>query len=139
MKLVIDTNRIIAALIRNGTSRALITNSMFKFYSPDKVQEEITQHNQEAREKSHLTEEQFKSVLKLLFEHIEVHPQEKYQSQLKEAESLIEDSADVPFIALSLALENIPIWSDDAHFQHQKRIKVFTTSELFKIASEEQK
>ncbi|MDE1823803.1 MAG: hypothetical protein KGH74_00715, partial [Candidatus Micrarchaeota archaeon] len=40
------------------------------------------------------------------------------------------DADDTPFIALGLAIANDGIWSDDSHFQKQKMIKVWKTSDL---------
>lgn len=41
MRVVIDTNRIIAALIKEGISRKIIFNRNFEFVAPDYAIEEI--------------------------------------------------------------------------------------------------
>lgn len=39
------------------------------------------------------------------------------------------DKEDIPFVACALVF-NCPIWSDDQHFQKQKKIKIYTTKEI---------
>ena len=39
------------------------------------------------------------------------------------------DKNDTPFIAAALAA-NLPIWSDDKHFEKQNKIKIFKTKDL---------
>ena len=43
------------------------------------------------------------------------------------------DIEDVPFIALALSIGNDGIWSDDNHFQKQKKIKIWKTEEVIKM------
>lgn len=47
MKLVIDTNRIIAALIKNSVSREIIFDEQFDFIAPDYSLVEIRNHQNE--------------------------------------------------------------------------------------------
>ena len=42
MKIVIDSNRVIAALIKESTTRELLFNENFEFYAPDLTITEIT-------------------------------------------------------------------------------------------------
>jgi predicted nucleic acid-binding protein len=40
------------------------------------------------------------------------------------------DPNDIPFVALSLAVENDGIWSSDKHFRQMKGVTVWKTSDL---------
>lgn len=51
MKLIIDTNRIIAGLIKNGFSRKIILESAIEFFSPEITNEEILKYKEEILEK----------------------------------------------------------------------------------------
>jgi predicted nucleic acid-binding protein len=41
MKLVIDTNRIMAGLLRDSASRKIILHDSFSFYAPDYIETEL--------------------------------------------------------------------------------------------------
>lgn len=133
MKLVIDTNRIMVGLIRNGPSRALLFSKNFQFFTPDHALVEIAKHSQELCEKAHITPEEFELLMGTLFEKIETMQKETYTQFLNEAEQMIKDKDDVPFIALALALNAEGIWSDDTDFQEQHKIKVYTTKDMIEL------
>lgn len=44
MRIVVDTNCIISALVKKGISRKILANKEFNFISPDFVYEEIISH-----------------------------------------------------------------------------------------------
>ncbi len=44
MMVVVDSNRIIAALLKDSTTRSLLFNETFDFISPEFVKEEIKKH-----------------------------------------------------------------------------------------------
>jgi len=60
------------------------------------------------------------------------------KSKLKEAKEIMGaiDPDDVPFIAAALAVENDGIWTDDTHFDRQKRIRVFKTTSLVRMVQD---
>lgn len=55
---------------------------------------------------------------------------ESYIAEAKEIMDKI-DANDTPFIAAALS-KNCGIWSDDAHFQKQNKVKAWKTEELLK-------
>jgi predicted nucleic acid-binding protein len=130
MKLVIDTNRIIASLIKNSLSRRIINHPFLEFITPDYTLQELSEYEEMIRKKTKLTKEEFNLLFSLLFEKIEIIPKEEYKDFIDEAKTLIDDIDDIPFIALSLAIKVDGIWTDDAHFKTQKQFTVFRTKEL---------
>jgi len=130
MKLVIDTNRIIASLIKNSQSRKIIATQSIQFITPDYTLEEILTHENTIRRKAKLTHEEYQLLTSLIFEHINIIPKEEYEDYLEIAKTLIEDVDDVPFIALCLATKADGIWSDDTHFHTQKQFTVYRTKNL---------
>jgi len=130
MKLVIDTNSIISALIKNGISRRIIVSPIIRFITPDYTIQEISKYEKLICKKAKLNHDEFKLLLNLIFEHITIIPKEDYEDLLHRAKNLIEDIDDVPFIALCLASNADGIWSDDAHFKTQKEVIIFRTKEL---------
>jgi predicted nucleic acid-binding protein len=130
MKLVVDTNRIIASLIKNSLSRRIINHPFLEFITPDYSLQELSKYEAMIRKKTKLNHEEFNLLLSLIFEKITIIPKEEYEDFLNVAKTLIDDIDDVPFIAISLAIKVDGIWTDDAHFQTQKQFIVFRTKEL---------
>jgi len=131
VKLVIDTNVIISALIKESITREIILDSNHLFVSPDFLVSEINKHRELIKEKSGLSEEKLEVVLQMLLREIEILPREEYNSSMEKAEDILGeiDQKDVPFLACALA-KNCPVWSDDKDFQKQDQVDVYTTTKL---------
>ena len=132
MNLVVDTNRVIAALLKDSSSRKTIKNVDYAFITPDFSLEEINKYKTVLCKKSGLTEEDFDILLTLIFSTIEIIPKSDYKDFIGEAEKLIgeRDAKDIPFLALAIAKKVDGIWSDDKDFLVQSRIKIYKTVDL---------
>lgn len=133
MKLVIDTNRIIAALLKDSSCRLIILKPEFEFVSPDYTLTEINKYKELILEKSKLSEDKLKLVMNILFEKIEIIPKEEYERYLIKASKLISDKKDVAFLALAIARTTNGIWTDDKAFKEQQIVKIYSTSELMRL------
>lgn len=133
MKIVIDTNRIIASLIKDSFSRSVIYDKRFEFYYPEGSISEIKKHKDEILEKAGINNEEFNLVLNLLFERIKIIPMNDYRERMEKFRDLIEDVDDIPFLALADAINADGIWSNDRHFLAQNKIKIFTTKKILEI------
>lgn len=138
MKFVVDTNILLSALLKNGLSREILTNFNFRFFTPSFALSEITKYKEYVCKKSSLTEKQFNSTLRKIFEYIIIIPLDEYVSCINEAKTLIKDASDAPFLACAISLDSAR-WSNDGHFKEQKKIKVFTTEEFIKRFLKKQK
>jgi predicted nucleic acid-binding protein len=98
MKLVIDTNIIISALIKNGISRRIIISPLINFIAPDYMLQEISKYEKLICKKAKLNHDEFRLLLNLIFENINIIPKEDYKDQLNHAKTLIDDINDIPFI-----------------------------------------
>jgi predicted nucleic acid-binding protein len=134
MKVVLDTNILISALIRKSTTRRLIVELDDELFYPSSGLKEIHRHKELIQRKSGLSEKEFNSILDILFGYIELVPTKVLQSSIEEAKKVMLpiDEKDVVFLATALALENAMIWSDNKHFKHQNKAKVKTTQEMLK-------
>lgn len=130
MKLVTDTNSIISALIKNGSSRRIIVSPAIQFIAPDHTLKEISKYKKMICKKAKITFNEFDILFSLIFEHITIIPKEEYEDFFDSAKTIIDDIDDVPFIALCLASKADGIWSDDTHFKTRKNIIIFRTKEL---------
>ncbi|MGE0793026.1 MAG: PIN domain-containing protein [Candidatus Woesearchaeota archaeon] len=133
MRLIIDTNEIISALIKNSISRKIILNNNFNFYSPDFVKFEIYKHKNLILKKSNLTELEFNEVISILFDNITVIDISVYFNYLNKAKLEINDENDLPFLALALSGNYDGIWTNDKDFDGVKSIRVYSTKDLIKF------
>lgn len=134
MNIVIDTNIFISALIKEGLTRDLITNSYHIFLFPEFELQEIENHKDEILKKSKLSRKDFYTLLFNLLKYVRIIRTERIIDYREEAYDIMGniDKDDVQFIATALAFQ-CPIWSDDKHFQQQKIVKVLTTKDMLKI------
>lgn len=125
MQLVADTNIVVAALLRKGSTRSLLFSKKVELFSPDRVGIEILKHKEEFMEKASMKESQFQQALELLLGEISIIPVEDYSSLKPKALKICpkghED--DWPFLALSLRL-SCPLWSNDSALKSQSEVKV---------------
>jgi putative PIN family toxin of toxin-antitoxin system len=134
MRLVLDTNILISALIRESITRKILVTSEIEFLVPEFTFEEINKHKHEILKKSKLKTSQFDLLMATLKENLTIIP--KYEiRRIKEAKEIMDniDPNDTIFIALALSTLNDGIWSDDIHFKKQNVVKVWNTEELIRF------
>ncbi len=131
MILVVDTNRIIAALVRDSISRKILFSSEFKFVSLNLSRQEIAKYKEELLQKAGIDDEQFQRVLEILTTKTRVISDLAVQEHMPEAKKIMDriDPFDTPFIAAALA-SHCGIWSDDEHFCQQTQINAWKTKDL---------
>jgi len=134
MKVLIDTNRIIAALIKEGTTRSILLDDFFEFVTPDHTLSDIDKYKKEIEKKAKLNDDEFELLLALIFEHIAVIPESEYATQMKECKNDISDPGDIPHLAACLATKAEGIWAHDPHFKEQHKVKVFTNIDMLRIS-----
>ncbi len=132
MKIVVDTNRIIAALVKDSTTRSILLNKNFKFVTPDYTISEIHEHKDELKADANLSDDEFGILLALVFENIEIIPKSDYETYLDECKNDISDVDDIPVLAVAIAAKAEAIWAHDPHFKEQKKVKVFTNIDMLK-------
>ena len=132
--LVVDTNRIIVALVKDGFSRMFLVSSHITFSTVNFSKKEILNHKEELMQKTDLDESTFDALLGTLYNKINIVANEVIQPYLNQAQQIMEhiDADDVLFIAAALAIPCDGIWSDDKHFQKQSSVKVWTTEALLR-------
>jgi len=131
MKLVVNTNRIIAALIKDSFSRKIIFHGNAEFIAIPLLDEEVKNHKQLITKKADITGVEFDILMQKLHSKMTCINDAVVSAYMKEASALMDaiDPDDTPFIAAALAT-GASIWSDDKHFQQQKNIRIYTTHEL---------
>ncbi len=126
MKIVIDTNMIIAALVKNSMAREIIMSGKFEFVSPDFVLDEIYKYEDYICEKAGLTGTEFELLMALIFQNIDIVPASDYMPYEENAKVIMKDDIkDIPYVACYLSLKCDGIWTNDTDFESKKEIKSF--------------
>ena len=136
--IVIDSNILISALIKKGSTREILTDFNVNFLFPEQGLEEIYFYKSEIIRKAKINEKEFDVLLLRLLRYIRLiqidifinfkYREEKIMSKI--------DKDDIIFVACALAF-NCPIWSNDKHFLKQKIIKILVTKEILDIYKNE--
>jgi len=134
MKIVIDSNRVIASLLKDSTTREILYNRRFEFVAPEFIKEEILKYKTEFIKKGKIKAEEFDILLSLLFERIILIPKNEYSKYLRKLETEISDSKDIPYLACCISIKADGIWSQDPHFLEQDKVKIFTNNYLLDIS-----
>ena len=135
MKLVIDTNRLVAALIKSSVTREIILSDKFVLYSSDYILTEINKNRDFFIKKAKIKVIEFKEILLTLLGHIHLIPFEEFKTKYMEAFNIMSDidPDDTPFLALGLSLKVDGIWTEDKDFSDQRILKVYTTKDLLEL------
>jgi predicted nucleic acid-binding protein len=129
MKIVVDANVVVAALVRSSITREVLLYPYIDYYSPDFLLDEIKEHEKEISAKSG---KGYKPALELILKKIRVMPSSFYEKDMREAHTVIGDidKDDEPYVALALSLRAEGIWSYDADFKRQRKVKIFSICDL---------
>lgn len=128
MKLVVDANVVISALVADSKTRELIVTLEPDLLTPEIVHEELETYESLIVEKSGMSPDRVRQFTDLLFQYVETVPVDEFSSAIDEAEAAIGDTDpdDILYVACALACD-AGIWSDDGDFQEQDLVPVFTT------------
>ena len=131
MRLVVDANVVISALIADSKTRELIVTLEPDLLTPEVVHNEIENYEDLVAEKSGLSSERVQQFIELLFQYIETVPVGEFYEHIERADGAIGDTDpdDVLYVACALA-RGASIWSDDSDFEEQHLVPVFTTGDV---------
>jgi len=132
---VVDSNIIFAGLIRNSSTRAILASTDIEFVVPEWVHSELREHIGELAEKAGVPEKEMERYVEQIFQIVHTMPMEEYKDSLAEALEIMSetDPDDAPFLAVAIATGADAIWTNDAHFLEQQRVKVVSTRDMMKM------
>ena len=133
MRVIIDSNVLFSALIKDSVTRKIILNYENLFLFPEYIFREINNHKDELYKKSGMDKHEFNQLLQLILDKVLVVPQKSLSSYREEAKKLVRniDINDICFIACALAYQAI-LWSDDKKLKAIKKIRILNTKEIIK-------
>lgn len=134
MHLVIDANILVAALLKDATTREILLEEDIEFFVPECLLTEIKKilKNPKIRRRILLNDKDLSELTSIILSRIIFIPEKAFLSFIKRSILLVTHIEDAPYIALSWALK-IPLWSNDSALKEQAKVKVYTTSELIRI------
>lgn len=129
MKIVVDANIIIAALLGSRAKLTILTSQNHTFYAPRKIIDEIKKYKFLICEKLPCTSDEFDVNLHALLFFLEIIHDNSYKIYIEKAMKLIgkRDSKDADYIACALAFNADFIWSEDKDFAAQNSVPVKNT------------
>ncbi len=132
MKIIVDVNVILSALIKNSITRKIILNSGLVLYFPEPSLHKIRKYQNYVIKKSGMHEDEYHEILRGLFEYVRIIPTEEIQKNWTRAKAIMEhiDPEDVVFIASAMTFNSSIIWSDDKDFEKQKSVKIIKTHRI---------
>lgn len=132
MRIILDSNILFSALIKESTTRRLILEYESLFLFPYFIFEELHKHKVELIRKSGLNADEFNKLLQLLLQKVELVHNDVLMKCREEALTIIKgiDQDDVLFIACALAYPDSILWSDDKRLKKQLGVEVLNTSEM---------
>lgn len=134
MRLVVDANVLISALIRDGKSREIILSDVFELVCPEYLGDEIYRHREYIARKSGLTPDEVSLLFNLLLRRIKSVPEISYKDEWEQDGTIIKsDPDDVPYVACFLALKCDGIWTNDTHFSEGRGLIVYKTDALLRM------
>ena len=135
-RVVIDTNILISALIKDDSVTArIIKSGIFEIYYPEDGMFELEKYRDYIikKRKKALQRKSFDYALGFLLESIIVIPSSLYEDKIRRAYEIMRDidEKNTPFLALALKLQ-CPIWSNDGDFEEQNLVEVYKTSYILR-------
>jgi len=135
MKIVLDSNILFSALIKDSKTRRIILEYDGLFLFPQYIFEEMEEHMDELLQKSKLPKQDFNALLSILLKKVAIVPNEVLLPHKKKAMDIVKniDKDDALFIACALAYSESVIWSNDKKLKTQKVVGVLNTEEIESI------
>ena len=132
MKIVLDSNILFSAIIKDSKTRRIILEYEELFLFPQYIFEEMEEHMDELLKKSKLSNQNFNTLLTILLRKVAIIPNEVLLPYRQRALDVVKniDKDDILFIACALAYPDSIIWSNDKKLKSQKTVKVLNTEEI---------
>jgi len=132
MRIIVDSNRIISALIKDGLTRKILISKNIDFYTIDYVIDEIRRYKDYIMKKSKMDEEEIELLFDLVMQNVNIIPEEDIRKHMDKAIKIMKDIDinDSPILASALSFSNEGIWSEDKDLYRQDKVKIWKTTDL---------
>jgi len=103
LRLVVDSNVLFAALIKEGITAKLLLSERLELFAPERLIEEFRKYEEYILSKTHRSKVDFERFLSILEGRIEIIPKSEFEEWIEEAKKVCKLD-DFPFVALAKAL-----------------------------------
>lgn len=131
MQIVVNSNILISALIKDSVRRHILVNSSWEFYYPADSLQELNKYKKLILDKSGLKEEEYNVLFNGILKRINLVSYELIKDGIDKAKREISkrDPKDAIFLATAISLKFI-LWSDDKDFDNQNLVRVLKTKDI---------
>ena len=136
MRIVVDANRVMAALIKDSTTRQILFDWSFEFIAPDHMLVETRKHKDRILKATSITKDELEILLALIFEHITIISETEYSEFIGTIRNEIKDTKDLQYFAACLASNAYGIWTHDPGFLEQNRVRIFTNIDMLRLSGQ---
>jgi predicted nucleic acid-binding protein len=135
LRIIIDSNILFSALIKDSITRRIILDYEDQFLFPSYIFEEIEKYKNELLTKSKMKPKDFEDLLRTLLQKVIIIPKEVLIHYKDDAYQIIKDidPDDVTFIACALAYSDSIVWSDDKKLKQQSKVRIINTNEMYSL------
>ncbi len=132
MKIVVDANIVIAAILGSRGKLNILTSQNHKFFVPAFIIDEINKHSKTICKRAGLSSEEFEEILESILTFVEIVEYSEYINYVSKAYNSMKrrDLKDHHYVACALSVNADFIWSEDKDFFEQK-IVVVKNTEIF--------
>jgi predicted nucleic acid-binding protein len=135
MYVVVDSNKVFSALLSKGKAFDIFWHNglvhRISFVAPELLFTEIRKHLDEIHKRSKLPKQEIEEVFSFIQKQVAPLPHMLIRPHMEEADKLAPHSKDSEYFATALALD-AGIWSDEAAFRRQFRVKIYSSGALRK-------
>jgi len=130
--LIVDSNIIFAALIRDSITAKLLFVDDLHLYTPEFLLDEVRKYQKYLSNKTHRTKEEFESIYNVIKKRIVFIPMNYITPFIEKADKISPDPDDSVYFAAALKM-NISIWSNDKRLTKQDKVKIYATHDLYEM------
>lgn len=130
MRIVLDANILIAAMLGSRGTITIITSQNHSFYVPIKILEEIRNHKKEILRWTGQSDAEFEDSLDALMAFVRVIEYSEYESAMNESVKTMGMKHDAHYLACAITQSANLIWSNDKDFKMQNIIPVKNTTQF---------
>ncbi|HLD83352.1 MAG TPA: PIN domain-containing protein [archaeon] len=140
MKVVIDANVFLSALIRDSATRRIIVSYGIEFYFPEPALNRIKKYKDYVLTKSGLSDDDYNKLMAILLKYIALVPEKTIMQKWGDAENIMGaiGPEDIVFAATVLCVKDSVLWANDRYFKRQVTITVFATEDILKVLSDDE-
>jgi predicted nucleic acid-binding protein len=134
LDLVIDANILFSALLKDSTTRRILTLytlGNLRLYAPPDLIEEVLRYIPYLAKKARISKEDVSLLLNelLTYADIQISDKGRFGRYVKEAKKISPDPSDVSYFAVAME-RHCRIWSNEKRLKRQKSVEIVTTKEL---------